>query len=362
MIKKLDKYIIKNFLGTYVFMVILLMSISIVFDISEKLEDFLEENLTFGEIVFDYYIYFFVLYSSMFSSLIVFISAIWFTSQMASRTEIIASLSGGISFNRLLRPYMIAATILTCYSLGMNHFVVPHANKKRNEFENRYVTFSKTRRNKFLEVVPGTVVFYDTYNIKSNAGTNLWIEKFEIDSNNNRKLVYNLQARKAQGDSITNEWKFRHYFIREIKNGQEFVRKGKELDTILEFPSYELGQRETIAQSLTTKDLNTFRQKEIKKGSDLISYLDLERYQRSSLPFATYILTIIAVCVSCRKTRGGVGANIAIGLAVTMLYLFFQRIMTVSATEAGLEPVIAVWVPNAIFAVVAYFFYIKAPK
>ncbi len=343
-------------------MVLLLMSISIVFDVSEKLEDFLEENLTFSEVVFDYYIYFFVLYSSMFSALIVFISAIWFTSQMASRTEIIAALSGGVSFNRLLRPYMIAATILTIYSLGMNHFVVPHANKKRNAFENRYVTFSKTQRNKFLEVIPGTIVYFESFNVKSNEGNNIWIEKFKEDENGNQQLIYNLQARKIYGDSTSSNWTFKHYFIREVKNGQEFVRKGKELDTILDFPASELAQRETIAQSLTTDDLNKFRQKEIQKGSDLITYLDLERYQRSSLPFATYILTIIAVSVSCRKTRGGVGVNIAIGLAVTMLYLFFQRIMTVSATEAGLDPIIAVWVPNAIFAVVAYFFYVKAPK
>lgn len=343
-------------------MVLLLMGISIVFDASEKIEAFLGNHLTLKEIVFEYYVYFFILYSSMFSALIVFISAIWFTSKMASQTEIIATLSGGVSFNRLLRPYMIAATILTAFSLIMNHFIVPHANEQRNKFENKYTAYREINRNKFLEVVPGTIVFFDTYNFKSNEATNIWIEKFKIDSNNNRTLTYNLQARKAQGDSLTNDWTFHHYFIREIKDGEEIVSRGKQLDTILDFPSIELGQRETIAQSLTTDDLNKFRQKEIKKGSDLITYLDLERYQRSSLPFATYILTIIAVCVSCRKTRGGVGVNIAIGLAVTMLYLFFQRIMTVSATEAGLEPVIAVWVPNIIFAFVGYFFYIKAPK
>lgn len=338
------------------------MGISIVFDVSEKIEAFLGNHLSFKEVVLEYYVYFFILYSSMFSSLIVFISAIWFTSQMASRTEIIASLSGGVSFNRLLRPYMIAATILTIFSLIMNHFVVPHANNKRNQFENKYTAYGETFRNKFLEVIPGTIIFYDVYNIKSSEAQNIWIEKFQENKNGERQLKFNLQARSAQGDSLSNKWTFSNYFIREIKNGQEFVRKGKTLDTILEFPAIELGQRETVAQSLTTDDLNQLRQKEIKKGSELITYLDLERYQRSSLPFATYILTIIAVSVSCRKTRGGVGLNIAIGLAVTMLYLFFQRIMTVSAINAGLDAMIAVWVPNAIFAGVAYFFYLKAPK
>ena len=201
-----------------------------------------------------------------------------------------------------------------------------------------------------------------TYNIKTNAISNIWIEKFEVDKNKKRNLIYNLQARTAEGDSISNKWTFKHYFIREIKDGEELIRKGELLDTVLNFPSIELGQRETIAQTLTTDDLNKFRQKEIKKGSQLVTQLDLERYQRSSLPFATYILTIIAISVSCRKTRGGIGANIAIGLSVTMLYLFFQRVMSVSATNAGLDPIIATWIPNAIFAIVAYFFYKKAPK
>lgn len=361
MLKKLDKYIIKNFLGTYVFMVLLLMSISIVFDVSEKLDAFLGNNLSLKEVIFDYYIYFFILYSSMFSSLIVFISAIWMTSQLAARTEIIAILSGGVSFNRFLRPYFIAATILTAYSLGMNHFVVPLANKKRSEFENRYTAYGETFRNKFVEVIPGTIVYYDTYNIKSIQSTNIWIEKFSTDDNGNKKLIFNLQARKATGDSLTNKWEFTNYFIREIKDDRELIKKGKTLDTVLDFPSMELGQRETIAMALNTEELNKFRKKELKKGA-LVTYLDLERYQRSSLPFATYILTLIAVSVSCRKTRGGVGANIAMGLAVSMLYIFFQRIMSVYATNAGLDPLIAVWIPNMIFMIVGLYFYKKAPK
>lgn len=343
-------------------MVLLLMGISIVFDVSEKLESFLTNNLTLKEIVFEYYTYFFILYSSMFSALIVFIAAIWFTSQMASRTEIVAILSGGISFNRMLRPYFIAATVLTTYSLVMNHFVVPHANKKRNQFENKYTVYNETYRNRFLEVVPGTIVYYDTYKIKTNDVSNIWIEKFKTKEDGGRQLEFNLQARRAKGDSTTNEWTFTNYFIREVKENREFIRTGKTLDTVLEFPSIELGQRETAAQAMTTDDLNKFRRKEIEKGSDMVTFLDLERYQRSSLPFATYILTLIAVSVSSRKSRGGVGVNIAIGLAVSMLYIFFQRIMSVSATNAGLDPMIAVWVPNIIFGIVAYFFYIKAPK
>jgi lipopolysaccharide export system permease protein len=362
LLKTLDKYIIKKFLGTYVFMVLLLMSISVVFDISQKIQDFVSNKLSIKEIVFDYYVHFVVLYSNMFSSLIVFLSVIWFTSLMASRSEIVAILSGGVSFNRFLRPFIISATILTLYSLFMNHYVVPFSNNKRLEFETKNVRFHVAKRNTFLEVEKGTLVYFEELDLRTGDVRNIWIEQWQENEDGTWKMTSNIQAKSGVIDSITNQWVFSKYFVREIKHDKEILRAGDRLDTLLNFKKDDLGQRAEIASAMTTDDLNVYRVKEKSKGSENVVNIDLERYQRSALPFASYILTLIAVSVSCRKTRGGIGLNIAMGLTATMLYIFFQRMGQVAAINSGLNTIIAVWLPNMIFAVVAYIFYKTAPK
>jgi lipopolysaccharide export system permease protein len=344
-------------------MVLLLMSISIVFDVSQKIKDFIDNDLSVSTIIFEYYVHFFVLYSNMFSSLIVFLAVIWFTSLMASRSEIVAILSGGVSFNRFLRPFFIAAAFLTLYALFMNHFVVPYSNKKRLEFETKNTGFQVTQRHKFLEVQEGTIVFFDSYNLLSGLVENVWIEQWEQQKDGNWKMVSNIQAKLMVPDSTERmRWHLANYFIRDIKNNKEFIKRGDQLDTTLNFNAQDLGQRQEIATAMTTDDLNIYRTKEIKKGSENVVSIDLERYQRSALPFAAFILTIIGVAVSSRKTRGGIGLNIALGLTVAMLYIFFQRMGHVAATNSGLHPIIAVWLPNIIFGIIAYFFYRKAPK
>jgi len=343
-------------------MIALLMSISIVFDISQKIKDFIDNQLGVWDVITGYYIHFVVLYSNMFSSLIVFLSVIWFTSLMASRTEIVPILSGGVSFNRFLRPYFIAATILTVYSLFMNHYIVPYSNKKRTEFESKNTGFLPTKRNTFLEVEKGVLVYYDQLDIRSFDVQHLWVENWQQNEHGEWKMVSSIQARQAIGDSTSNTWQLRNYFIREIKPDREIVRKGVILDTVLSFKGLDLGQREETATALITEELNEYRRKEIEKGSESVVNIDLERYQRSALPFATYILTLIGVAVSSRKTRGGIGVNIALGLSATMIYIFFQRMGQVAAVNSGLHPIIAVWLPNIIFAVIAYLFYRKAPK
>ncbi len=343
-------------------MVLLLMSISIVFDVSQKIKDFVANDLSISTIIFEYYVHFFVLYSNMFSSLIVFLAVIWFTSLMASRSEIVAILSGGVSFNRFLRPFFIAAAFLTLYALFMNHFVVPYSNKKRLEFETKNTGFQVTQRHKFLEVQEGTLVYFDSYNLLSGEVYNVWIEQWEQQKDGSWKMASNLQAKSMVQDTLTRQWNISRYFLREIHNDKELIRKGDLLDTTLNFDAQDLGQRQEIATAMTTDDLNIYRNKEIKKGSENVVNIDLERYQRSALPFAAFILTLIGVAVSSRKTRGGIGLNIALGLTVAMLYIFFQRMGHVAATNSGLHPIIAVWLPNIIFGAIAYFFYLKAPK
>lgn len=343
-------------------MLLLLMSISVVFDISQKIKDFVSNNLTASEIFFGYYVHFIVFYSNMFGSLIIFLAVIWFTSIMASRTEIIPVLSGGVSFNRFLYPYFIAASILFVFSLIMNHWIVPYSNQKRTDFESRNTRFHVTKRNTFLEPNKGTLVYFDETDIRSFYTYNLWIENWELDKDNNWKLKSTLQAKTADGDSTTNRWELFGIFIREINEGKEIIKRIEYTDTVLPFKGIDLGQRDESAIALNTKELNEFRKREIEKGSETVVNIDIERYQRTAMPFATYILTLIGVCVSSQKTRGGIGLNIALGLSVVMLFLFFQRMGHVAAVNSGLHPIIAVWLPNIIFGIVGFVFYKKAPK
>lgn len=343
-------------------MLLILMSISIVFDISQKIKDFVSNDLSISEIIFDYYVHFVIFYSNMFGSLIIFLSVIWFTSIMASRTEIVPILSGGVSYNRFLYPYFIAASILFVFSIVMNHWIVPYSNQKRADFESRNTRFHVTKKNIFLEPNKGTIVFYGSMDIRDYYTYDLWVENWEQSDNGEWKLKSTLQAKSADGDSTSYNWKISNYFIREIVDGKELLKKGNSTDTTFTFRGIDLGQRDESASALNTKDLNEFRQKEIEKGSESVVNIDIERYQRTAMPFATYILTLIGVTVSSRKSRGGIGLNIALGLSVVMLFLFFQRMGQVAAVNSGMHPILAVWLPNIIFAIVGLLFYKKAPK
>ena len=349
--KKLDWFIIKKFLGTYIFMIAVVMSISIIFDVSEKLRDFMnpENNLTVFQIVFDYYPYFFIHYANLFSSLIIFLSVLWFTSFMAQRSEIIAILSNGVSFWRFSRPYIIASTFLLIVSILMNHYIAPIANRNRLDFENKFTKYNVHFKNANLELEKGVIVSYRKFFGNSTTVRRLWVENWKEKNKNEWELISDMQVERAIGDSLSNNWILKNVFIRKIGAKKDDIRFENQIDTVLSFNLLDLGQRAEINFAMTTPELSQFRKKEEEKGNH-VAHIDISKYERTAYPFAAYILTIIGISVASIKSREGVGKNLVIGLGCGLVYVFFMKMTSVAAVNIGWDPLLSVWFPNIIFS------------
>lgn len=350
--KKIDKYIIRKFLGTFFFILLLIMLIASVFDISERLDDFVRTKPTFWVILTEYYVNFVYFYANVFSFLIVFIAVIFFTSKLAQNSEVIAMLSSGVSFNRFLRPYFIGATILAGISFYSNHYVLPHANKKFIQFHEKYIWNRSSSSNVHREMEPGVIAYF--YSNAYGYMENFWLEKWD-----GQKLVSVMYADSAGADSITNRWRLRNYFIRYIGEGKENdkIIRGTRLDTALRFKPADFGKRSEYASSMTSAELRQYVKREKDKGNEEVEDFEIELHQRTAYPVSTYMLTLIAVCVACRKTRGGRGVPLAIGLIVAVCYIFCMKVASVAATNVGLNTALAVWLPNILFCGIAILFY-----
>lgn len=357
MLKKLDWYIIKKFLGTFFFMMAVLMSMAVVFDVSERIDDFISKGAPLSAIITQYYFNFVAYYGNLFSPLIIFISVIWFTSKMAQNSEIVPILSSGVSFMRLMRPYFIAATFLTLVSLALNHFVVPHANKIRLEFEEMYYRNEYHSANVYTQIKPGEFVYFYAYNAGKNMIVKFFYEKWE-----NEEMTFSLRAEKAYGDSTTNDWRFENYFIREIGPMKDGIHSGKVLDTTMNFKILDFQRRSNKASAMTYNELDEFIAVERMRGSKQIPSYEIEKHQRTSYPFATYVLTLIGIAVSSRKSRQGIGKHIATGLFLVFIYIFMIRVADVSVTNMGVPAAISVWIPNLIFGLIGVLLYRRAPK
>lgn len=375
MLKILDRYIIRKFLSTFFFMLGVIMLLAMVFDVAERLPEFINNQAPLKAIVFDYYFNFLLYYGNTFSSMIIFISVIWFTAKMAQEAEIIPMLNSGRPFTRILRPYMIAATILMLMSLVLNHFVLPRANRVRLDFEESFYRDRLLVENYHAEFPGNELVHYASYNSQESIINDFVIERY--DSKN--RLIHFLKARTAMVDSgKTNYWHLTDVFERKVtyldsvKPNLKIQAKGidqkiqlieeHKKDTILPYKIEDMAIRDNIAEAMTYTELKEFIRKEKEKGNSNVPTFEIELYQRTSYPFATYVLTLIGVSVSSRKKRGGIGVNIAIGLLFVFIYIFAMKVTTVAATTVGFPPVAAVWIPNVIFGILAIFLYRIAPK
>lgn len=354
---KLDRFIMKKFLGTFVFMLFLLMSISIVFDLSEKLNEFIENGAPWDEIIFVYYANFFIYFGTQFSYLLNFISVIWFTSKMAGNTEIVPILSSGISYKRFLRPYFFSATILVVATILTYNFVLPNSNRTRIAFEERYYRDYDNKLNVRLQMSPSEILYFYHY-----SGENRIITDFALEKMEDNHLIYSLKARRATGDSLSNDWHFEEVELRRIGEFNDDMFYADKLDTTLNFSIADIVFRSSIIEAMDNEELDDFIKEQEKTGSEKIPVYLIEKHKRWASPFAIFILTLIGVSVSSKKSRGGVGVNIAIGLGICVLYIFSMQMTTVAAIKVGFTPVLAVWLPNIIFSFVAYFLYLKAPK
>lgn len=357
MIKRLDWYIIKKFLGTFFLSMVLIMAIAIIFDFQEKYDDFISHKAPIKAIIFDYYLNFIPYYANMFSSMFVFISVIFFTSKMAANSEIIAMHAGGISFHRFLVPYMITAGFLAIISWALILYVIPESNKVRIDFEDKYVRnkYQNWGKNIHRQVRPGMFVYMDNYNVDSENAFRFAIEKFE-----DGKLISKLTSDYARWDSTKNVWTVYNYFIRDLSGDVEKHIKGARLDTACYLEAKDLKMRDSYVEKMNIVALNEFIETQKLQGTDNIEKLMIEKHQRWALPFSTFILTLLGVCLSNKKKRGGTVINIVIGTTLCFTYILLLQVSTTFTLNLGFSPFISVWMPNFLYAIIAFFLYKKA--
>lgn len=361
-IMRLDRYIIGKFIGTYFFSILLIISISIVFDVNENLSKFTQYNAPLKAIVVDYYLNFIPYFANLFSPLFVFIAVIFFTSKLAGNSEIIAMLAAGVSFKRLMRPYVISCVLISVMSYCLSAYVIPHGTIVRQNFESLYKNKKKntSAENVQLQVDKGVIAYMQHYDNNMKRGYGFCLDKFE-----NKKLVSHLTAMEVQYDTIANEkchWKLQSWKIRELRGMRETITSGQELDTLIQMEPTDLvfskGQQETF----TSPELREYISKQINRGSGNVVQYEVEYHKRIASSFASFILTTIGLSLSSRKRKGGMGMYLGIGLALSFIYIMLQTVSATFAINAGVSPIIAAWTPNILFSFVAYYCYRKAPR
>ena len=359
-LKILDRYIIGKFLGTFFYSILLIVSIAVIFDLAEKLDNFMERDAPWRAVIFDYYLNFIPYFAILFSPLFTFISVIYFTSKMAYNTEIIAILSNGVSFRRLLRPYFISATIIAVFAFLMSDLVLPKSNEKRLDFEERYYRRQSPRANMrdvHKQILPGVYIYFSNFSHSSNIAYNFSIEKFD-----GNRLVSKTTSDYASYDTTNNKWTLRQYLTRHFEETGQRIERGIEIDTTLNVHPSELSRRESIVETMSLRQIDEFIEQQRMQGADNIDYYLIERYSRISFPFSTFILTLIGMALSSRKVREGIGFHIGLGLLLSFSYILFMRFSTMFSVSGLLSPMVAVWIPNILYAIIAYIIYRFAPK
>ena len=359
-ILRMDRYIIGKFLGTYFFAIALIISIAVVFDVNENIDKFITNEAPISAIVFDYYMNFIPYFSNLFSPLFVFIAVIFFTSKMAENSEIIAMMSTGMSFKRMLWPYMISAAIIAALTFGLGAYVIPKGNVSRVEFENKYKQKKKAEyvRNVQLEVENGVIAYMERY-----ENYNKTAYRFSLDKFVDKKLVSHLTARSATYDTTSvHKWTLKNYTIRELNGMRETIVKGEKLDSIIPMEPQDFLITNGQQQTMTSAELDEYIVKQKKRGFANIKEFQIEYHQRIAMSFAAFILTVIGVSLSARKVKGGMGLYLGIGLGLSFSYILFQTISATFAINGNTPPFIAVWIPNILYAFIAIYLYRKAPK
>ena len=359
-IRKMDWYIIKKFLGTYFFAIALIISIAVVFDVNEWIDNFINNKAPVKAIIFDYYANFIPYFSNLFSPLFVFISVIFFTSKLAENSEIIAMMSTGMSFKRLLRPYMISAAIISIMTYGMGAYVIPKGNVTRLNFEDRYKKKKKQEyvRNVQVEVDSGVIAYMERY-----ENYNKTAYRFSLDKFVDKKLVSHLTARSATYDTTTvNKWTLKNYMIREMDGLKETITKGERLDSIIKMEPQDFLIMKEKQETMTSSELSAYIERQRRRGFANIKEFEIEYHKRIAMSFASFILTIIGVSLSSRKVKGGMGMYLGAGLALSFSYILFQTVSATFAVNGNASPFLAVWVPNIVYTIIAIYLYRKAPR
>ena len=358
-LKIIDWYIINKYLGTFVFTLGIFLVIIVVFDISEKLDDFLKHDLDFWFIVTHYYFGFIPFYLNFLSPLINFIAVIFFTAKMADQTEIVPILSGGASFNRFLRPYAVSATIIFIVSLVFNVFIIPHTNLLKSTFERTYVNSgnSESKNEVHLKLDKHTFVYVQSFDNTQKTGYQFTLEKFNEDT-----LKEKIVASRVTYDSLKRVWSMLDYSIRYVNGLKEKMVSGVKKDTVLDMRPIDFAAQNNLYDAMSMKELNINIEKEKIRGTGAMVDLLYEKYQRFVYPLSSYILTLIGVAMSSRKVRGGIGLPLGIGIFLCFAYIVTDQFAKVFALKGGLPPIIAVFIPNIIFGILGLYLLRNAPK
>jgi lipopolysaccharide export system permease protein len=348
----LDRYILKNYLGTFVMLLFLFIPIGITVNLAEKIGRILENEVPLGEVL-AYYGYFTIYFANLLFPLFLFLSIIWFTSKMANNTEIVAMLSSGISFYRFLRPYFIGATIVCFGALLMGMYLAPMASKGYNEFTYEYLKKGRSDRdqvNVYRQINENEVIYVSNFVAENNSGTFFTLEHFD-----GNELVYKISANRINFNPADTTYTLFNYVKRKIGEKNDIIITKSRLDTILPFEIDDLTPVNYIAETLNYRELNDFIEREKMRGSSHLNRYEVVRQKRWSLPVSAYILTLIAVAVSSKKRRGGMGVNLAIGILIGMIFVFFDKVFGTMAEQSDFSPFIATWFPNMIFGALAIY-------
>jgi lipopolysaccharide export system permease protein len=360
-LKLIDYYIIKKFLGTFFFSLILILTIAVVFDFSEKIDDFMEKEAPVRAIVFDYYMNFIPYFATLFAPFFVFITVIFFTSKMAYNTEIVAILNGGMSFRRMMWPYFISALFIALFTFSLTNFVIPTSNQKRLDFEHKYY---KARYNTTMlssihrQVYPNVYIYMESYNPVNQSGRNFTIEHFDSES----RMISKLSATMVRWDSTVNKWSAWNYYIRDIGDSAEMLSTGRRIDTTLTIKPQDFSRSPEFVGTMTFRELEDYVDLLRLQGSDELKIFLVEKHRRYAVPFSVFILTLIGVSLSSKKVRGGIGMQVGIGLLLSFTYILFLQFASQFSLKGNLDPMLAMWIPNIIYAAIAVFLYRIAPK
>ncbi len=355
MFKVIDRYIIKKFLGTYIFSIMLLLAIVVMFDINEKLDAFLRAPLR--ATIVDYFVNFLPYFANQFSPLFTFIAVIFFTSKLASHNEIVAMLSTGMSFRRMLRPYLFSALVIAVGTWVLGAYIIPPANVKRIDYTNTYV---KNKRvdygaNIMLMVAPGEIAFIGRYDALSKNGSRFQLESF----NEEKQLTSRLTAQSIRWDTLYS-WRVYDYVIRDFHDNREFIRRGSSLDTVIPFEPRDFLIAANDHEKMTTPELAQYISRQQQRGVANIQSFEVEYHRRYAMTAAAFILTVIGMALSARKVKGGLGLNIGIGLVLSFSYILFMAITQSFAYSGLTSPMIAMWIPNLIYGIIAIILYSRA--
>jgi lipopolysaccharide export system permease protein len=360
-IKLIDIYIIRKFLGTFFFSLALILTIAVVFDFAEKIDNFMEKEAPVRAILLDYYLNFIPYFATLFAPLFVFISVIFFTSKMAVHTEIIAILNSGMSFRRMMWPYFLSALFIAIFTFVLTNFVIPKSNLVRMDFEDKYYR-SSTRKvtvvNIHRQVFKNIYVFMGSYNPINKRGQNFTIEKFD----DNGRLESKLSSFSVTYDTTKQKWTAMNYYLRQIKGNEEIITKGKQIDTTLTIKPSDFSRDPGFVGTMTYRELDDYINLLQLQGSDELKLFLIEKHRRFANPFAVFILTLIGVSLSSRKIRGGIGMNIGIGLMLSFSYILFLQFASQFSLKGNLSPMLAMWIPNILYSIIALVLYKMAPK